>query len=204
MSKNNFYIHPTAEVDSRSKIGVNTKVWNQAQIREFAEIGSNCHISKDVYIDKKVIIGNNVKIANGVSVYNGTIIKDDVIIGPNVSFTNDRYPRAFGEWRVQKTIIKKGSSIGAGSIIVAPIKIGEYATIGAGSVVTKNIYKQTLVYGNPAKIYGVICKCGKYYKKNSDILKIKKDKYLEFSCPICKTINRVKITQEILNNIGNK
>ncbi|MGL4484075.1 MAG: acyltransferase, partial [Anaerovoracaceae bacterium] len=155
-------IHETASVDKKAIIGEGTIVWINAQIREDSIIGDNCIISKDVYIDKGVHIGNRVKIQNSVSVYQGVTIRDDVFIGPNAVFTNDLFPRAFNEnWGITPTIICKGASIGANATIVCGNTIGEYAMVGAGSVVTKDVAPYTLVIGNPAKAAGYVCKCGK-------------------------------------------
>lgn len=162
-------IHKTAEVDDSAKIQEGTVIWHQAQIREGVKIGKNCILGKGVYIDKNVIIGDNVKIQNYSSIYHNSIIEDGVFIGPYVCLTNDRYPRATtatGElkeddsWTVGTTLIKKGASIGAGSVILPNITIGEYALIGASSLVTKDIERYGLAYGNPASIVGIICKCG--------------------------------------------
>ena len=148
-------------------------VWNNAQIRENAEIGKNCIISKNVYIDFGVKIGNNVKIQNNASIYHGAKIEDCVFIGPNVCLTNDKLPRAATEagklkkkddWELGKILVKKGSSIGAGSIILPDITIGQYAMVGAGSVVTKNVPDYGLVMGNPAKLVGYVDKRGKKIK----------------------------------------
>ena len=148
--KNN--IHKTAEVSKKSSIGKNTIVWNNAQIRENVTVGKNCIISKDVYLDKNVSIGNNCKIQNSVQIYNGVKISNNVFIGPGVVFTNDLFPRAFNKkWKIKKTIIKDGASIGANSTIVCGVTIDSFAMIGAGSVVTKNVGKYELYFGNPAK-----------------------------------------------------
>jgi len=162
-------IHSTAEVSKKATIGKGTYIWNQAQVREGAEIGTSCILSKNVYIDHDVKIGNNVKIQNNVSVYYGVTIEDGVFIGPNVCFANDKAPRAVTEngklknsqnWNVGKIIIRKGASIGAGSIILPGVVIGEFAMVGAGSVVTKNVQPNSLVYGNPALQRGFVCYCG--------------------------------------------
>jgi acetyltransferase-like isoleucine patch superfamily enzyme len=146
------FIHPTANVDDRSKIGNGTKIWINAQIRENAVIGNNCIISKDTYIDHGVLIGSNTKIQNGVSIYNGVTIEDDVFIGPNATFTNDKIPRAFSsDWEIIPTLIKKGASIGANSTIVCGLTVGEYAMVAAGSVVTKDVEPYSMVMGNPAR-----------------------------------------------------
>lgn len=158
----NYYKHETAVVDDTAVIGENTKIWINSQIRENVIIGKNSIISKDTYIDQGVNIGNNVKIQNGVSVYSGVTIENDVFVGPNVAFTNDMYPRATNaDWEITKTIIKKGSSIGANSTIRCGIELGEYAMVGAGSVVTKDVLPYALMMGNPANAAGWVCKCGK-------------------------------------------
>jgi len=157
----NIFIHESAHVSPDAKIGNGTKIWINSQIREHASIGENCIISKDTYIDEHVVIGNRVKIQNGVSVYHGVIIEDDVFVGPNATFTNDHVPRAFNQsWKISETIVKKGASIGANATIICGVTIGEYAMIGAGSVVTKNVAPHTMVVGNPAKQIGYVCKCG--------------------------------------------
>ena len=156
------FIHETAEVSAEAIIGKDTKVWNQAQIRERAKIGQSCIISKNVYIDFDVKIGDRVKIQNNVNVYHGVTIEDDVFLGPSMTFTNDMFPRAFNDdWSVSETIVKKGASIGANATIICGIMIGEYAMIGAGSVVKKSVPAFSLVVGNPAKKIDNICKCGR-------------------------------------------
>jgi UDP-2-acetamido-3-amino-2,3-dideoxy-glucuronate N-acetyltransferase len=155
-------IHPTAEVSAYAEIGEGTSIWNQAQIRELAKIGKNCIISKDVYIDQKVSIGNNVKIQNGVSVYHGVTIEDDVFLGPHMTFTNDLYPRAFiSDFKIYDTLVKKGASIGAHATIVCGITINEYAMIGSGCVVIKDVPPYALVVGNPGRIIGFVDRNGK-------------------------------------------
>lgn len=159
---NNYFVHPTAEINSKANIGEGTKIWNYSQIRENAKLGKNCILGKNVYIDFEVTIGNNVKIQNNSSIYHGSTIEDGVFIGPHVVLTNDKYPRAINEdgtlktdadWIVGRTIIKKGASIGAGSIILPGITIEENAMVGAGSVVTRDVKRGTIVFGNPAKEY---------------------------------------------------
>lgn len=157
----NVFIHGTAEVCEGAIIGIGTKIWNQAQVRENTEIGENCIIGKNVYIDEYVKLGSRVKVQNNVNIYHGVTIEDDVFLGPAMTFTNDLYPRAFNsKWRITKTLIKKGASIGANVTIVCGVIIGEYATVGAGSVVIKDVPPQALVVGNPARQIGWVCKCG--------------------------------------------
>jgi acetyltransferase-like isoleucine patch superfamily enzyme len=162
------YIHLKASVSDNAYIGNGTKIWINVQIRENTYIGNNCTISKDVYIDHGVVIGNNCKIQNSVSIYNGVSIEDDVFVGPNVSFTNDRVPRAFNaDWKITPTLVKIGASIGANATIICGVTIGEYAMVAAGSVVTKNVPPFTLVMGNPARAIGKIDKMG---NRNDEVL----------------------------------
>jgi Carbonic anhydrases/acetyltransferases, isoleucine patch superfamily len=165
---NDVFIHPTANVSDKAKIGNGTKIWINSQIRENSSIGCNCIISKDTYIDFDVVIGNGCKIQNGVSVYHGVIIEDDVFVGPNAVFTNDFYPRAFSgdSWEVFKTTIKHGASIGANATIVCGHTLGNYCMVGAGSVVTKDVPDYALVAGNPARVVGYVCKCGAKLDEN--------------------------------------
>ncbi|TWP30655.1 N-acetyltransferase [Apibacter muscae] len=157
-------IHPTAEVQTQY-IGEGTQVWQYSVILKNAKIGKNCNINYNVFIENDVIIGNNVTIKSGVQVWDGVTIEEDVFIGPNVTFTNDLFPRSkqYPE-KFEKTIIKKGASVGANSTIIAGNTIGEYALIGAGSVVTKDIPPNTVWYGNPAVQKGIVSKKGEIIK----------------------------------------
>ena len=156
------FIHPTANISQQASIGSGSKVWINVQILEDAIIGEECIISKDVYIDHGVKIGSRCKIQNSVSVYHGVQIDDDVFVGPNVAFTNDRIPRAFNvDWKTTPTYIRKGSSIGANATIVCGVTIGEYAMVASGSVVTRDVPAYTLVMGNPARVVAKIDKAGK-------------------------------------------
>lgn len=155
------FIHPSSNISNEANIGEGSKIWINSQIRENSSIGENCIISKDTYIDTQVEIGNNCKIQNSVSIYQGVTIEDDVFVGPNACFTNDKVPRAFDpEWKITPTLVKKGASIGANSTIVCGITIGEYAMVAAGSVVTKDVEPYSLVMGNPAKHYSFVDKLG--------------------------------------------
>ena len=183
------FIHPTAEVSEDAIIGENTKIWHHAQVRPGAKIGSNCNIGKGVYIDADVPIGNNVKIQNYVSIYHGVSLEDGVFIGPHVCFTNDMRPRAINpdgspkaadDWVLSQTLIKKGATIGANSTIRCGITIGEWAMVGSGSVVTRDVPAHGLVFGNPAKLHGFVCACGE--KVN---FKKKKLKFILAECPGC-------------------
>lgn len=155
------FIHPTANVSDKAVIGAGTKVWINVQIREQAQIGEGCILSKDVYIDHAVKIGARCKIQNSVSVYHGVEIGDDVFVGPNACFTNDKVPRAFNsDWQITPTRVDNGASIGANATLVCGINIGEYAMVAAGSVVTRDVPPYTLVMGNPARAVGRVDKQG--------------------------------------------
>jgi acetyltransferase-like isoleucine patch superfamily enzyme len=144
-------IHPLADVQSQN-IGEGTIVWQFCVILKDAEIGKNCNINCQVFIENKVVVGNNVTIKPGVQIWDGITIEDDVFIGPNATFTNDLFPKSQNkDFKLEKTLIKKGASIGANATILAGITIGENALIGAGSVVTKNIPDNEIWIGNPAK-----------------------------------------------------
>ena len=155
------YKHPTAIVESKD-VGDETRIWHFVHVREGSRIGANCIIGKSTYIDKDVVIGNRVKIQNFVSVYKGVVIEDEVFIGPSVTFTNDLYPRTstWSDDRLISTVVKQGASIGANSTVICGVTIGEYAMIGAGSVVTKDVPPFAIAYGNPAKVKGKVNKEG--------------------------------------------
>ena len=164
------YIDPTAHVSEKADIGSGTKVWINSQIREDAVIGENCIIGKDTYVDFGVRIGNRVKIQNGVSVYHGVTIADDVFIGPNATFTNDFYPRAFlGDFSVRGTIVERGASVGANATIVCGNTLGQYCMVGSGSVVTHDVPAYALVVGNPARVIGYVCRCGQRVEKSGEM-----------------------------------
>jgi len=163
-------IHETAEVSELAMIGENTSVWHHVQIRENARVGSNCILGKDVYVDRDVIIGDNVKIQNGASIYHGVTLEDGVFIGPGACLTNDKYPRAItplGElkgdedWEVQATAVRRGASVGAGAIVLPGVVLGRFSMVGAGAVVTGDVPDHGLVQGNPARLVGYVCACGR-------------------------------------------
>ena len=148
----NYFIHPQSDVQTKN-IGHNTKIWQFAIILEKAQIGNNCNINSHTFIENDVVIGNNCTIKCGVYIWDGLRINDNVFIGPNVTFVNDKYPRS-GQYpdKFQETIINSGASIGANSTILGGIKIGENSMIGAGSVITKDIGNGELWLGNPAEL----------------------------------------------------
>ena len=162
MPNTNFLVHPSTIIDADVKIGVHTKIWHFCHISEGAEIGENCTLGQNVFVGKNVKIGNGVKIQNNVSIFEGVEIKEEVFIGPAVVFTNILNPRAFINRKREflNTIVHKGVSIGANTTVVCGNNIGEYAFIGAGSVVTKSVKPFELWYGNPAVKMGIVNKEG--------------------------------------------
>ena len=159
-------VHPLSDVQSIN-IGTDTVIWQYSVILPGAAIGSNCNINAHCFIENDVRIGNNVTVKCGVFIWDGITVEDDVHIGPNVTFTNDLYPRSKHKFELARTILKKGSSIGANATIIAGITIGESALIGAGSVVTKNVPNNELWMGNPARQKGFVCDCG--HKLDEDL-----------------------------------
>lgn len=153
-------IHTYSDVMSKS-IGENTNIWQYCIVFPGAVIGSNCNICANVLIENEVVIGNNVTVKSGVQLWDGVVLEDNVFVGPNATFTNDLVPRSkVYDKTLEKTIVKKGASIGANATIICGVTIGEYAMIGAGSVVTKDIPKNTIWYGNPAKQKGFVTNDG--------------------------------------------
>ncbi len=155
-------IHPTAIVEDGAEVGPGTKVWHYAHVRAGAVIGRDCVLGKDVYVAEQARIGNNVHVQNGVSVYNGVTLEDGVFVGPHVNFTNDRYPRASNpNWELVPTLVREGASIGAGATILCGVVVNPYAMVGAGSVVLYDVPEHALVFGNPARLSGFVCYCGR-------------------------------------------
>jgi len=157
-----YFIHPSSYIDSNVTIGEGTKIWHFSHVLKNTHIGKNCSLGQNVMAGPNVKIGNNVKVQNNVSIYDGVTLEDDVFCGPSMVFTNVINPRS--HWprkdEYQKTLVKKGASIGANVTIICGITIGKYAFIGAGAVVNKDVPDYALVYGVPAKIQGWICYCG--------------------------------------------
>lgn len=157
-----YYAHPTAVVDEGSSIGKGTKVWHFSHIMPGCVIGENCNIGQNVVVSPEVVLGNNVKVQNNVSIYTGVICEDDVFLGPSAVFTNVINPRSAVARKneYKKTIVKRGATIGANATIVCGHNIGEYAFIGAGAVVTKDVPAYALLVGNPAKQTGWMSEYG--------------------------------------------
>lgn len=157
-----YFAHETAVVDEGCKIGKGTKIWHFSHVMKGAEIGENCNIGQNVVISPEVKLGRNVKVQNNISIYTGVICEDDVFLGPSMVFTNVINPRSaiIRKDQYYKTTVEKGASIGANSTIVCGNKIGSYAFIGAGAVVTKDVKPYALVIGNPARQTGWMSEYG--------------------------------------------
>ena len=162
MENKKYFVHESSYVDPSAIIGEGTKIWHFSHIMKDSEIGERCNIGQNVVISPGVKLGNLVKVQNNVSVYTGVICEDGVFLCPSCVFTNVFNPRAFIERKEEyrTTLLKRGSSVGANSTIVCGHTIGEFAFVGAGSVVTKDVPDYALVYGVPAKIMGYVCQCG--------------------------------------------
>ena len=178
MTLDNVIIQATAEVSPKAQIGSGTRIWHLVQIREGVIIGQNCIIGKDVYIDFDVKIGNNVKIQNSALVYHGVTLEDGVVVGPQVCFTNDRIPRAItsdgrlkgnDDWVVGPILVKYGASVWAASVVLPGVTIGRFALVGSGAVVTRNVPDYGLVVGNPARLVGYVCHCGRKLEQQGNI-----------------------------------
>jgi UDP-2-acetamido-3-amino-2,3-dideoxy-glucuronate N-acetyltransferase len=164
------FVHATADVSPRARVGNGTRIWRNAHVREGASIGEECNVGQNVYVDADVTIGDRVKIGNNASVYRGAVIEDGVFIGPHAILTNDRNPRSItpdgrlkgpDDWDEGTITVRHGASVGAGAIVVTGVVIGEFALIGAGSVVTRDVPAFGLVRGNPARLAGTACCCGR-------------------------------------------
>lgn len=173
-----YFIHEKAIVET-TKIGDNTRIWAFVHILPKAIIGKNVNICDFCFVENEVVIGDNVTIKSGVHLWDGINIEDSVFIGPSAVFTNDRLPRSKNtEFDKQKTILKKGCSVGANTTILPGITIGEYSMVGAGSVVTKDIPNFAVYFGNPARQHGYICICSNTFNltKNESSYQCKCDR----------------------------
>jgi UDP-3-O-[3-hydroxymyristoyl] glucosamine N-acyltransferase len=173
-------IHLTAVVEDGARVGADTAIWHHAHVRAGATIGEKCILGKNVYVDAGVRIGDRCKIQNNVSLYDGVELGDEVFVGPSAVFTNDLHPRAHPPqgWKVVPTRVGTGVSIGANATIICGVSLGDWSTIGAGSVVTSSTERHELVVGNPARRIGWTCRCGAVLSR-SDSLPMGTD------CPAC-------------------
>lgn len=160
--KPSYFVHESSYVDEPCSIGPGTKIWHFSHVMKNCRIGEGCNIGQNVVISPDVVIGRNVKIQNNVSVYTGCILEDDVFCGPSMVFTNVINPRSHVIRRdeYKTTLVRRGASLGANSTIVCGITIGQYAFVGAGSVVTRDVADYALMYGSPARLRGWVCACG--------------------------------------------
>jgi acetyltransferase-like isoleucine patch superfamily enzyme len=182
-------IHPLSDVQTKN-IGDNTVIWQFSVILENAEIGRNCNINCHTFIENDVIIRDNVTIKSGVYLWDGIRIEDDAFIGPNVTFVNDKYPKSKRyPPDFLKTYIGRGASIGANATIMGGLKIGQFALIGAGSVVIKNVLPNQIVAGNPAKVIGYINEDGE------KLIRVNDTTYLD------KTGNKFEVLNEVIQKV---
>ena len=173
-----YFVHESAYLDDGCTVGEGTKIWHYSHVQTGAVLGRKCIIGQNVYIAASAILGNGCKIQNNVSIYDDVELEDEVFCGPSMVFTNVFNPRAFIERKheYRKTLLKRGCTIGANATIVCGSTIGEYALVGAGAVVTKDVPAYALVYGNPGRIRGWVCKCG---------VKLVPDQSGKAVCPEC-------------------
>jgi UDP-2-acetamido-3-amino-2,3-dideoxy-glucuronate N-acetyltransferase len=164
MANPDFFIHPQALVDSGAQVGHSTRIWAFAHVLKGAVIGEGCNICDYVFVETGAKLGNRVTVKNGVQIYEGVEVEDDCFLGPNCVFTNDMFPRSGiqrpKEAWFQRTLLKRGCTLGANCTIVPGLVIGEYAMIAAGSVVTRDVPPYALVVGSPARFHAWVCKCG--------------------------------------------
>lgn len=165
-----FFAHETAVIDEGCRIGKGTKIWHFTHVMRGCVIGENCNLGQNVVVSPEVILGNNVKVQNNVSLYTGVICEDDVFLGPSMVFTNVINPRSAIARKDQykKTLVSKGSSIGANATIICGVSIGSYSFIGAGAVVTKDVAPYELVVGNPARHSGWMSEFGHRLQFNGE------------------------------------
>jgi len=197
--QSNYFVHPTATIEDDVVIGEGSKIWAYTHIRRGAKLGTNCIVAEGVFIDEDSDIGDNCKIQNHAIIYHQAILANGIFIGPNVCFTNDKQPRAINpdgtlksadDWVASTIKIGEGAAIGGHSVITPGVNIGKWVMAGSGSVITKDIPDYALVYGNPARIHGFVCKCGKKLEKtlseNNASVTLK-----------CACGEEIKISQEI-------
>lgn len=179
----NYFAHPTAVIDDNCTIGGGTKIWHFSHLMTGCIIGKNCNLGQNVVVSPKVILGNNVRVQNNVSIYEGVICEDDVFLGPSVVLTNVINPRSAVSRKeaFKTTLIKKGASIGANATIICGNTIGEYAFIGAGAVVTKDVLPYALIVGNPGRQTGWMSEYGHKLKFDANNIAVCPESRQEYS-----------------------
>ena len=145
------YVHPHALVETED-VGAGTRIWAFAHVMAGARIGADCNVCDHTYVEGGVVVGARVTIKSGVYLWDGMVIEDDVFLGPQATFTNDRFPRSRQDWTCEGIRIRRGASVGAGAVVLPGVTIGERAMVGAGAVVTKDVEPDTVVVGNPARV----------------------------------------------------
>lgn len=167
-----YFVHPTAVVDQPCEIGEGTKIWHFSHVMTHSKIGKSCILGQNVHVASDVRMGNNVKIQNNVSVYTGVELEDDVFCGPSMVFTNVVNPRShvIRKHEYQRTLVKRGASLGANATIVCGVTIGRYAFVAAGAVVTHDVPDYALVMGVPGKHVGWMCQCGERLSSLGEVL----------------------------------
>jgi UDP-2-acetamido-3-amino-2,3-dideoxy-glucuronate N-acetyltransferase len=169
LSETSIFVHPTADVSPDATIGAGTQIWHQVHVRERAVVGTDCILGKGAYVDSDVRIGNRCKLQNDVFVFHGFSLEDGVFLGPGAMLLNDKHPRAINpdgslksddDWEVSKGIVEYGASVGGGAVVLPGIRIGRWAVVGSGAVVTRDVPERGIVVGNPARLRGFACDCG--------------------------------------------
>ena len=157
-----YFVHESSYVDDGAEVGVGTKIWHFSHVMAEARIGRNCNLGQNVVVMPRVTIGDNVKIQNNVSVYEGVVLEDDVFCGPSCVFTNVGTPRAniSRKDKYEKTLVRRGASIGANATVICGTELGEFSFVGAGAVVTADVAAHALMLGVPARRVGWMCRCG--------------------------------------------
>ena len=200
-------IHPSAEVSPGAQIGEGTSIWHQAQVRDGARLGAHCIVGKGVYVDTGVTIGDHVKIQNYVSIYSGVTIEDGVFCGPHCVFTNDKQPRAVNpdgslksvdDWELTPVLVRRGAAIGANATILCGVTIGQWAMVGAGSVVTRDVPDYGLVSGNPARLQGFVCSCGQRLSEPKEQPPSQSGS-VRLACPVCGA--HVEIAMQVYSRV---
>jgi UDP-2-acetamido-3-amino-2,3-dideoxy-glucuronate N-acetyltransferase len=171
-------VHDSVEVEPGAVIGAGTRVWRRAHIRAGAVVGRDCNIGANVFVDAEVRVGDRVKVQNNVSLYAGVDLDDEVFVGPAAVFTNDRNPRATGDWDLVATPVRRGASVGANATVICGNELGEHCLVGAGAVVTRPVEPHQLVLGNPARPAGWVCRCG-------EVVSRARQRPIDLDCATC-------------------